>query len=119
MKDAQEKLTLAEASARANEVRKLYHRLEESNHGTRWSRQEDMVGFLYDIGELGRLLMANEGRWVHEGDTRKELQDKLAECLWWILVLSDRLDIDITQAYLSKVKDLQAGLSASADSGKG
>ena len=102
-------------AARAVRIRKLYHRLEKRNHGGAWTTQEDMIGFMSDVGELGRLLMASEGRWVHTGDLPKDLGDKLAECLWWIFVLSDRLGIDISQAFSRKMDELDSSLSASIE----
>ena len=106
-------LTLKQAGTRSATIRKLYHQLEEKNHGSRWSTQEDMVGFLFDVGELGRLLMAAEGRWVVKGEARPQLEAKLAECLWWLFVLSDRLGVDLNQAFLAKMKELETSLSLS------
>ena len=77
-----------------------------------------MIGFMSDVGELGRLLMASEGRWVHDGDLPKDLGDKLAECMWWIFVLSDRLGIDISQAFSRKMDELDASLSAGIEKPK-
>jgi len=102
-------------ASRAVRIRKLYRQLEERNHGGAWTTQEDMIGFMSDVGELGRLLMASEGRWVHAGDLPKELGDKLAECMWWIFVLSDRLGIDISQAFSKKMDELDSSLSASVE----
>ena len=64
------------AASRALHIRKLYNQLEESLHGGAWTNREDMLALSSDIGELGRLVMAAEGRWVHEGDLPKELGEK-------------------------------------------
>ena len=85
------KIDFTAASDRARHIRELYQQLEERLHGTAWTPQEVMLGCVADVGELGRLVMAKEGRWLHEGDLPKELDDKLADCLWWVLVLADRL----------------------------
>jgi len=94
-------------------IRKLYNELEERNHGGPWTNQEDVIGFVHDVGELGRMVMAAEGRWVYPGELREDLADKWAECLWWLFVLSDRLGIDGSAAFTSKMRELEAGLSAS------
>jgi NTP pyrophosphatase (non-canonical NTP hydrolase) len=91
------KMDFTAATARARHIRELYKQLEERLHGSAWTLQEVMLGYLYDIGELGRLVMAAEDRWLHEGDLPRELEEKLLECLWWVLVLADRLDVDITR----------------------
>jgi len=62
--------------------------------------------------------MAKEGRWLHEGNLPKELDNKLADCLWWVLVLADRLGVDITQAFTAKMNDLDVQLSKSVVRGK-
>ena len=72
-----------------------------------------MLGYFYDMGELGRLVMAAQDRWVHEGDLPEELEDKLAECLWWVLVHADRLGVDIAKAFTKKMDKLDAKLSKS------
>ena len=89
------------ATERAMRVRRMYQQLEEQNHKTVWTTEEDMLAFVSDVGVLARLVMASEGRWVHEGDVHAELSDKIAECQWWLLVLSDRLGIDITEGFTS------------------
>jgi len=106
-------IDLAAATARAMHVRRLYEQLERHIHGSSWTPPELMVGYLYDVGELGRLVMGAEGRWMHEGDLPKELADKLAECLWWTLVLSERLDVDMTRAFTAKMDALDLQLTAS------
>ncbi len=107
------KIDLSMAVGRALQIRKLYNQLEEHLHGTSWTNQEDLIGLSSDIGELGRLVMATEGRWSHEGNLNKELGDKLSECLWWILVLSERLGINLTMAFISKMDVLDDSLTSS------
>jgi NTP pyrophosphatase (non-canonical NTP hydrolase) len=104
---------LAAASDRALHVRSLYERMEERIHGSAWTPQELMVGFMQDVGDLGRLVMAAEGRWKHGGDDLPgALGHELAECLWWVLVLAKRLDVDITDAFASTMAGLDAQLTA-------
>jgi len=80
--------------------------------------QELMLGYLYDIGELGRLVMAAEDRWLYKGDLPRELKDKLSECLWWVLVLADRLGVDITKAFTTKMNELDVQLTKRVARGK-
>lgn len=101
------------ATERAMRVRRFYQQLEEHNHNGAWTTEEDMLAFSTDIGALGRLVMAAEGRWVHDGDVKPELTAKLAECLWWILVLSDRLGVDMTEAFTSFMDKLDRDLAKS------
>jgi len=73
-------MDLASATDRALHIRRLYEQLEERLHGSAWTPQEVMIGFHSDVGELGRLVMAAEDRWMHEGDLPAELGGKLSEC---------------------------------------
>jgi hypothetical protein len=103
---------LATASARAKHVRGLYEQMEERIHGSAWTAPELMVGFMQDVGDLGRLVMAAEGRWKHGDDLPADLGRELSECLWWVLILADRLGVDITDAFASTMADLDARLTA-------
>ena len=103
-------MDLAEAGERAARVRDLYHQLEERFEGSRWSARDDMLGLTNDVGALARLVMASEGRWRPEGDVPDLLAAKLSECLWWILVLGDRLDVDVDAAFGGRMDEIEAHL---------
>ncbi len=91
-------------------IRKKYQQLEKLHHKKVWTTEEDMLAFSSDIGALSRLVMTAEGRWVHDGDVRAKLKDKMAECLWWTLVLSERLNIDISKAFTQFIDKRDADL---------
>jgi hypothetical protein len=103
-------MDLPEAGERAARVRGLYHQLEERYEGSRWSARDDMLGLTNDVGMLGRLVMATEGRWQPEGDVPELLAAKLSECLWWILVLGGRLDVDVDAAFAERMDKVEAHL---------
>ncbi|HMF70725.1 MAG TPA: hypothetical protein VK616_04600 [Flavitalea sp.] len=94
---------------RSNNIRKIYHQLEKKHHGSEWSVSEDALAFLTDAGLVGRYVMAQQGRWPKGANTNDELQHKLGECIWWLTILADRMDIDIKVAletFLTKTEDL-------------
>ncbi len=105
----------SDAVARSMRIRKLYNELEQRKHGGPWTNQEDVIGFVHDVGELGRMVMAAEGRWMHQGDLPNDLGDKLSECLWWLFVFSERLGVDINSAFSSKMSELETSLSSSLE----
>ncbi len=80
---------------RSNSIRKGYHKLENQLHGKEWSVEEDALAFLTDAGLVGRLVMSQQGRWPKGGNTVSELEHKLSECIWWLIVLADRMEIDM------------------------
>lgn len=106
-------MDLHDATARARGVRALYADLERRHHGEEWSPAEMVIGLNQDVGDLGRLVMAASGRWAHgtDVDVDERLGYELAECLWWILSLADRFDLDIDAAFTRFVDERTARLT--------
>jgi NTP pyrophosphatase (non-canonical NTP hydrolase) len=93
---------------RSLEIRKQYHELELTHHGSKWTVEEDALAFLTDAALVGRQTMSQQKRWP-KANTETELEHKLGESIWWLIVLADRMEIDIEQAldkFLSKTEDL-------------
>ena len=93
---------------RSKNIRLKYHELERQHHGSEWTVEEDALAFLSDAGLVGRLTMSQQGRWPKE-NTNTELEHKLGECIWWLTVLADRMDINIavaTEKFLTKTESL-------------
>lgn len=84
---------MKEIIERSTAIREAYHKLEEANHGSRWSIEEDLLALSNDIGNLQRLVMTRQGRYYDE--TPYKLESKLAENIWWLLELAERLDVDM------------------------
>ncbi|HBF36096.1 MAG TPA: MazG-like protein [Firmicutes bacterium] len=101
-------MNFSEAVERSVQIRKLYHHLERRFHGEEWTIEEDALAFLTDAGLVGRLTMSKQGRWLADGETDSELEHKLGECIWWLIILAKRMDIDISEAlekFLSKTEN--------------
>ncbi|MFC5189629.1 hypothetical protein [Pediococcus cellicola] len=86
-------MDLKELITRSQAIRTRYHELERANHGTEWTIDEDLLALSNDIGNLDRLVMTKNGRYYDE--TPYTLEHKLAENIWWLIELFDRLDVDI------------------------
>jgi NTP pyrophosphatase (non-canonical NTP hydrolase) len=100
-------IKFSEAVERSVEIRKLYHHLEQQYHEKEWTVEEDALAFLTDAGLVGRLTMSQQGRWPAGGETVSELEHKLGECIWWLIILAERMNIDISEAlekFLSKTE---------------
>lgn len=96
-----------EAVERSVQIRKIYHSLERQYHEKEWTVEEDALAFLTDAGLVGRLTMSQQGRWPTNGETKSELEHKLGECIWWVIILAERMNIDISEAlekFLSKTE---------------
>lgn len=92
-----DKTSFDEIVRRSLDLRKKYRELELLHHGSEWTVEEDALAFLTDAGLIGRHTMSQQGRWPGE-DTNTQLEHKLGECIWWIIVLAHRMDIDIDEA---------------------
>jgi hypothetical protein len=103
------KLNLDEIISRAKKIRTRYHELELKHHGSKWSVEEDALAFLTDAGLVGRLTMSQQGRWPLGERTNEELSHKLGESIWWLIILADRMEVDIKESiegFLSRTQEL-------------
>jgi len=94
--------------SRSLELRKKYHKLELQHHGSEWTVEEDALAFLTDAALVGRNIMSQQQRWP-KANTQSELEHKIGESIWWLIVLANRSDIDIKEAvgdFLSKTEGL-------------
>lgn len=87
-------LTIKQAAVRSKKIREHYRSLEMKHHGSEWSVEEDALAFLTDAGLVGRLTMAQQGRWPVGESHEAELEHKIGESIWWLMVLADRMGID-------------------------
>lgn len=93
---------------RSLKIRKRYHELELTHHGSEWTIEEDALAFLTDAGLVGRHVMSQQGRWS-KANTEQELKHKIGESIWWLTVLAERMNIDIekaTEEFLSETEKL-------------
>ena len=93
---------------RSKKIRAKYHELELQHHGSEWTVEEDALAFLTDAALVGRHTMSQQERWPAK-NTENELEHKLGECVWWLTVLADRMNLDIsdaTEKFLTKTESL-------------
>jgi NTP pyrophosphatase (non-canonical NTP hydrolase) len=94
---------------RAVEIRKKYIDFEKERYGREWSREELMLGFMKDMGDLARLVQAKEGvRQVDDLDNA--LGHELADCLWSVIILAERYHVDLEAAFIKTMDELDAHL---------
>ena len=83
---------------RSVKIREKYHLMEKKHHGSEWSIEEDALAFLTDAGLVGRLTMSQQGRWPTDDEDLSQLKHKLGESIWWLIILSKRMNVDICEA---------------------
>lgn len=88
---------LKELINRSMKIRDKYHELEIQHHGTKWTLEEDTLAYLTDAGLVGRNIMSQQQRWPKAG-SETELEHKLGENIWWLIILAERSSINIEEA---------------------
>ena len=95
---------------RALSIRRLYQDYETKKYGLPWTNEELALGFVGDVGDLAKLVMAQNGR-RNIPDSESKLAHELADCLWSVIVLADRHGIDLEMAFLNTMDELEKSLS--------
>ena len=90
----------------ARVVRERYTAFEERRYGRSWSREELMLGFLGDVGDLAKLVQGKEGVRPRD-DLDEAFAHELADCLWSVMVLADAYEVDLESAFLRTMGELK------------
>lgn len=84
---------------RALEIREKYKRLEIKQNGKEWTTKELINGFLKDVKELIHL-SENNG-------SEDKISHEISDCLWSVLVLADKFDIDLDNTFMDNMNKLE------------
>lgn len=95
---------------RAGSVRKQYRKYERQTYGREWTREELAIGLVGDVGDLMKLIQAKAGvRTIPDAD--EKLAHELADCLWSVITLADAYEVDLEQAFVNTMTDLERRLN--------
>jgi len=101
-------MELSHLTDRAMQIRQCFAAYEQRRTGRTWTREEIMQGFVGDVGDLMKLVMAKAGaRRVEEVDAK--LAHELSDCLWSVLVLAKLYGYDLEQEFLKTMDELEQG----------
>ena len=98
-------MEFSELSELARGVRAKYAAVERERYGRSWSREEIMLGFLGDVGDLAKLVQGKEGVRPRD-DLDEAFAHELADCLWCVMTLADSYGVDLEDAFVSTMKEL-------------
>ena len=87
---------------RAMEIRRRYNELQKKHGEQQWDALKLAKGFKKDVSDLIEIL--------EEGADRKKLNHELADCLWSVLVIAKKLDVDIERAFWTTMLELDERL---------
>jgi NTP pyrophosphatase (non-canonical NTP hydrolase) len=91
---------------RALTIRRLYEEKERQLYGSPWTREEIALGFVGDVGDLAKLVMAENGKREIE-NSKEKLEHELADCLWSVIVLAKLHDVDLEETFLETMEKLE------------
>ena len=98
---------------RALEIREKYDQLNESERGVRWNEQQLMAGFVGDVGDLSKIIMAKHGLRAMD-DVDAKLAHELSDCLWSVLVLAAKYKIDLPKEFMKTMDELDRRIESEA-----
>jgi NTP pyrophosphatase (non-canonical NTP hydrolase) len=105
-------MQLSDLSARALQIRAAFAVREQRRGGRSWTREEIMQGFVGDVGDLMKLVMAQAGaRPIADAD--RKLAHELSDCLWSVLVLAQAYGVDLEKEFLHTMDGLEEKLRES------
>ncbi len=99
-------MNLEQLSEKALFIHKKYADSNREKFGREWNNSELAQGFVGDVGDLMKLVMAKEGiREIENVD--EKLAHELSDCLWSILVLAHKFDINLETSFLKTMSELE------------
>lgn len=103
-------MSIDELRQQAMRIHDLYDQLNLRERGRVWTREEFMLGFVGDVGDLSKLVMAAEGAREMPGG-RAALEHELAACLWSVLILAHRYNVDLEAAFHRAMAELDTAIN--------
>ena len=106
--------SLAQLTARARRIRNLYAAQARRAGTPVWGPTELAQGFVGDVGDLMKLVMAKQGlRPAKAQNLDAAIAHELSDCLWSILLLADANQVPIEPAFLRTMRELEQKLTPS------
>lgn len=88
---------------RAEDVRQKYEEQNAKDGKPAWRIRDYAMGFVGDVGDLQKLIMAKENlRDIADVDAK--LAHELADCLWSILVIAGYYGLDLEKEFKETMK---------------
>ena len=98
-------MDVKELTTIAKEITAAYATKNQADGHKAWNVEQYMSGFVGDVGDLQKLVMAKQN-YRHKDDVDEKLAHELSDCLWSILVIADCLSVDIEVTYKKNMEQL-------------
>src|SRR6266567_4671723 len=98
---------------RAMDIRTRYNELNKQHGHKAWDGSAYVMGLAGDIGDLLKLVMAKENFSDVKGggDVIDKLRHELGDCLWSLLVIAEYYSIDLKEAFLGTMDELEVRMA--------
>lgn len=102
-------MTVQELQNLATSIAAKYTQNNKTNGQSAWDASAYMAGFVGDVGDLSKLIMAKSNlREIDDVDSK--IAHELSDCLWSVLVLANELNIDLEKEFTALIKELNTRL---------
>lgn len=95
----------------AEQIRSAYAAKNQKDDHKVWTTEQYMSGFVGDVGDLQKLIMAKIG-YRHYDDIDTKIEHELADCLWSLLVIAASLNINLEAVYQKNMAELLAEIKS-------
>lgn len=95
-----------EIQQRAIEIANKYDQLNQKKNGDTWNEQQLMAGFVGDVGDLSKIIMAKHGA-RDMANIDEKLAHELSDCLWSVLVLASKYNINLAEEFMKTMAMLE------------
>jgi len=96
------------------DLRRQYEEKEKQLYGSPLTDEDIAQGFLGDVNNLVKLVMAEQGK-REIANSKEKLESQLAHCLWSVIVLAKMQDIDLQQSFMEAMDRLENHLLETQD----
>ena len=96
------------------DLRGQYEKKETELYGSPVTDEDIAQGFLGDVNNLIKLIMAERGK-RNIANSKEKLESQLAHCLWSVIVLAKMHNIDLEQSFMETMDRLENHLLETQD----
>ena len=94
---------------RAMDLRTQYDKKERQLYGSPSTEEEIAQGFLGDVNNLVKLVMAQHGK-GQIANSAEKLGSQLSHCLWSVIILAKMHNVDLEQSFMETMDKLEKHL---------
>lgn len=107
-------MELSQLSDRAMQIHAAFSARAQRTGARPWTREELMQGFVVDVGDLMKLVLAKAGARPIP-DTDRKLAHELSDCLWSVLVLAQLYGVNLEKEFRQTMDELEQKLRKPAN----